>query len=35
MILNSFFGRMILPLGAPFGFIRKGPAQAMPLKKQA
>lgn len=26
IFLNSFFGRVILPLGAPFGFIRRGPA---------
>ena len=35
VFLNSYFGRTILPLGAPFGFIRKGPAQAVPIKKQA
>lgn len=27
VFLNSFFGRTILPLGAPMGFIRKGPAK--------
>jgi succinate-acetate transporter protein len=25
VFLNSFFGRTLLPLGKPFGFIRKGP----------
>ena len=25
IFLNGFFGRVVLPLGAPFGFIRKGP----------
>ena len=33
VFLNSYFGRVILPLGAPFGFIRKGPAQVAPAKK--
>ncbi len=28
VFLNSYFGRAILPLGAPMGFIRKGPAKA-------
>jgi uncharacterized protein len=28
VFLNSYFGRIILPLGAPMGFIRKGPALA-------
>jgi len=27
IFLNSFFGRVIVPLGAPMGFIRKGPAK--------
>lgn len=27
VFLNNFFGRIILPLGAPLGLIRKGPAQ--------
>ena len=27
LFLNSYFGRVLLPLGAPFGFIRKGPAK--------
>ncbi|WP_338052564.1 acetate uptake transporter [Rhodocyclus purpureus] len=27
IFLNSFFGRVVLPLGAPFGFIKKGTAQ--------
>ena len=27
VFLNSYFGRVILPLGAPMGFIRKGPAK--------
>ena len=35
VFLNSYFGRVILPLGAPFGFIKKGPAQVTPIKKQA
>jgi succinate-acetate transporter protein len=26
VFLNSYFGRVLLPLGKPFGFIRKGPA---------
>lgn len=26
VFLNSYFGRTLLPLGKPFGFIRKGPA---------
>ena len=26
VFLNSFFGRTLLPLGKPFGFIRKGPS---------
>jgi succinate-acetate transporter protein len=26
VFLNNFFGRVILPMGAPFGFISKGPA---------
>ncbi|WP_213953432.1 acetate uptake transporter [Variovorax sp. dw_954] len=26
VFLNSYFGRELLPLGKPFGFIRKGPA---------
>ena len=30
IFLNSYFGRVIVPLGAPCGFIRKGPAQARP-----
>ena len=25
VFLNSYFGRTLLPLGKPFGFIRKGP----------
>jgi uncharacterized protein len=29
VFLNSYFGRTILPLGKPFGFIRKGPAQSV------
>ncbi|MBC8127645.1 MAG: acetate uptake transporter [Gloeobacteraceae cyanobacterium ES-bin-144] len=28
VFLNSYFGRTLLPLGKPFGFIRKGPAKA-------
>ncbi len=24
IFLNSYFGRVIVPLGAPFGFIKKG-----------
>jgi hypothetical protein len=24
IFLNGFFGRVVLPLGGPFGFIRKG-----------
>lgn len=27
VFLNSYFGRTLLPLGKPFGWIRKGPAQ--------
>lgn len=27
IFLNGFFGRVVLPLGAPCGFIRKGPAK--------
>jgi hypothetical protein len=27
VFLNSYFGRIILPLGVPLGFIRKGPAK--------
>lgn len=27
IFLNSYFGRVLVPLGAPFGFIRKGPAK--------
>ena len=27
VFLNSYFGRVLLPLGKPFGFIRKGPAR--------
>ncbi|MGV8074473.1 MAG: acetate uptake transporter [Syntrophobacteraceae bacterium] len=27
IFMNSFFGRVILPLGKPFGFIRKGAAK--------
>ncbi len=30
VFLNSYFGRVLLPLGAPFGFIRKGPAKVSP-----
>jgi uncharacterized protein len=30
IFLNNFFGRTILPLGAPLGLIRKGPAQVTP-----
>lgn len=29
VFLNNFFGRTILPLGKPFGFISKGPAPAV------
>jgi succinate-acetate transporter protein len=32
VFLNSFFGRAILPLGAPMGFIRKGPANVASTK---
>jgi succinate-acetate transporter protein len=28
VFLNSFFGRVVLPLGAPLGLIKKGPAPA-------
>lgn len=31
VFLNSYFGRTLLPLGKPFGFIRKGPS-ARPAK---
>ncbi|MCL2655986.1 MAG: acetate uptake transporter [Betaproteobacteria bacterium] len=27
IFLNNYFGRTVLPLGAPMGFIRKGPAK--------
>ena len=27
IFLNSYFGRVLVPLGAPFGFIHKGPAK--------
>jgi hypothetical protein len=27
VFLNSYFGRVLLPLGKPFGWIRKGPAK--------
>lgn len=27
IFLNSYFGRTLLPLGKPFGFIHKGPAK--------
>ncbi len=27
LFLNSFFGRTLVPLGKPFGFIQKGPAK--------
>jgi succinate-acetate transporter protein len=30
IFLNNFFGRIVLPLGAPMGFIRKGSAQPAP-----
>lgn len=30
VFLNNFFGRMILPLGAPLGFIKKGSTQTTP-----
>ena len=33
VFLNSYFGRTLLPLGKPFGFIRKGPAKDMHLVK--
>ncbi len=32
VFLNSYFGRVILPLGKPFGFIQKGPIQVAPAK---
>ncbi|MFZ4775978.1 MAG: acetate uptake transporter [Terrimicrobiaceae bacterium] len=28
VFLNSYFGRVLLPLGSPMGWIRKGPAKA-------
>jgi succinate-acetate transporter protein len=28
VFLNNFFGRVVLPLGAPMGWVRKGPALA-------
>lgn len=28
IFLNNFFGRTLMPLGAPLGFLRKGPAKA-------
>ena len=31
VFLNSFFGRALLPLGKPFGLIRKGPAHPVAL----
>jgi hypothetical protein len=30
VFLNSFFGRVILPMGAPLGFITKGSAPTAP-----
>jgi uncharacterized protein len=30
IFLNNFFGRTLLPLGKPLGWIRKGPAQVAP-----
>jgi len=30
VFLNSYFGRTLLPLGKPFGFIRKGPPPLLP-----
>lgn len=35
VFLNSFFGRVILPMGAPLGFITKGSAQAAPQVAKA
>src|SRR5678815_1797825 len=32
VFLNSYFGRTLLPLGKPFGFIRKGPLASRPAK---
>ncbi|MEO6352900.1 MAG: acetate uptake transporter [Burkholderiaceae bacterium] len=29
VFLNSYFGRTLLPLGKPFGFIRKGPVRTV------
>lgn len=35
VFLNSFFGRVILPLGAPLGLIRKGSLQAVKAAESA
>jgi succinate-acetate transporter protein len=36
VFLNNFFGRTILPMGAPFGFIAKGPAPVVaPIASKA
>jgi uncharacterized protein len=35
IFLNNFFGRVILPLGAPLGFISKGAAPAVPQAVKA
>ncbi len=35
VFLNSFFGRVILPMGAPMGFITKGAAQPAPQAAKA
>jgi uncharacterized protein len=35
VFLNSYFGRTLLPLGTPFGFIRKGPVRLVKETQQA
>jgi succinate-acetate transporter protein len=35
IFLNGFFGRTLLPLGKPFGWIRKGAAAAQPVARAA
>lgn len=34
IFLNNYFGRVLVPLGAPFGFIRKGPALQEAVRPQ-
>lgn len=35
VFLNSYFGRVLLPLGKPLGLIRKGPVVVEEIRKQA